>query len=113
MSVRDTREFRAPCLDPRKIAGHEFEHGRVRMGVCVGAEIRKAGSPCLSGANERSCAFELVQRPQREREEKHCGDAGVLSEAKGQLVISSGLEQSERAFQVFSRLDVLPGEPMR
>ena len=33
----------------------------------------------------------------------HRGDAGVLSEAKGQIVVAAGLEQGERAFQVIPR----------
>ena len=41
----------------------------------------------------------------------HRGDAGVRSEAKGQIVVAAGLEQGERAFQMIPRLRVLAGEP--
>ena len=34
-----------------------------------------------------------------------------MSEAKGQIIVSAGLEQSERTFQMIPRLRVLAGEP--
>ena len=42
----------------------------------------------------------------------HRGDAGVVSEAKGQIVVAAGLEQGERAFQMIPRLAILAGEPV-
>ena len=45
------------------------------------------------------------------REMKHCADAGVLSEAEGQIVVATGLEQGERAFKMIARLAILAGEP--
>ena len=44
---------------------------------------------------------------------KHCREAGVLSEAKGEIVVSHGLEPGQRAFQVLARSDILSREPMR
>ena len=41
----------------------------------------------------------------------HRDDAGVQSEAKGQIVVAAGLEQGERAFQVIPRFAILSGEP--
>ena len=41
----------------------------------------------------------------------HRGDAGVRSEAKGQIVVAARLEQGERAFQMIPRFAILAGEP--
>src|SRR5271166_1943186 len=57
--------------------------------------------------------FDVAQGPQSEREVGHRRDAGVLSEAKCQIVVAAGLEQGERAFQMFSGFVVLAGEPKR
>ena len=73
----------------------------------------EARGPHLSVANERNCAPNVAQRPQREREVKYRRDARVLPEAKGQIVVPAGLEQRQRALQIFSRFAVLSGEPMR
>ncbi len=73
----------------------------------------EARDPRLGAADERNRAFDVAQRPQREREVEHRRDAGVLSEAKGQIVVAAGLEQGERAFQMIARFAILSGEPMR
>ena len=65
----------------------------------------EARDPRLSVADEGNRAPDVAQRPQCEREVKHRRDAGVLSEAKGQIVVAPGLEQGERAFQMLARFD--------
>ena len=61
--------------------------------------------------DERNRAIDFAERPRRKREIDHRGDAGVLSEAKGQIVVAAGLEQGERAFQMIPRFAILAGEP--
>ena len=58
-----------------------------------------------SVADEGNRAPDVAQRPQRERQAQHRRDAGVLPEAKGQIVVAAGLEQGERAFQMIPRFD--------
>ena len=42
----------------------------------------------------------------------HSADAGVVPEAKRQIVVAPGLEQRKRALQLLLGLDELSGEPM-
>jgi hypothetical protein len=72
----------------------------------------EGGSVRLRAANEGNRAPDVAQRPQGEREVKHCRDAGVLSEAVRQIVIAARLEQFKRAFQMIARFKILSGEPM-
>ena len=44
------------------------------------------------------------------RQVAHCRDAGVLPEAKGQIIVPAGLEQSKRALQMLARFRVFSGE---
>jgi hypothetical protein len=62
----------------------------------------------LGGGNEGNGAFDVPERPQCEREVKHCGDAGVVPEAKGEIIVSRRPEQSERAFQISRALSYSP-----
>ena len=64
-----------------------------RVPIWARPAIRASASP-----NEGNRALDVAQRPQREREVEHCRDAGVLSEAEGQIVVTAGLEQGERPF---------------
>jgi hypothetical protein len=73
----------------------------------------EARDPRLGVADERNGAPDVAQRPQCEREVEHCCDAGVLAEAKGQIVVAAGLEEGQRVFQVLSRFAKLSGEPTR
>ena len=59
----------------------------------------EARDPRLHAVDERNRAIDIAERPRRNREISHRGDAGVRSEAKGQIVVAAGLEQGERAFQ--------------
>ena len=45
--------------------------------------------------------------------DSHRGDAWVMSEAKGQLVVAAGLERGERKLQMIPRLAILASEPAR
>ena len=45
------------------------------------------------------------------RQVGHRRDAGVPSEAKGEIVVAAGLEQGKRAFQMILRLAIFSGEP--
>ena len=43
--------------------------------------------------------------------DSHRAGAGVMPEAKGQIIVTAGLEQGERPFQVIPRLAIFAGEP--
>ena len=68
------------------------------------ADMGEARDPRLARADEGNRAFDLAQRPQCEREHEASRDAGVLSEAKGEIVVPPGLEQGECAFKMIVRL---------
>ena len=73
----------------------------------------EARDPLPGAADERSRAFDIAERPQRKREVVHRRDAGVLSEAEGQIVVAAWLEQGQRALQMIARFTILSGEPTR
>ena len=81
--------------------------------LCACADMGEARDPRLGVADERNGAPDVAQRPQCERELEHCCDAGVLAEAKSQIVVAAGLEEGQRVFQVLSRFAKLSGEPTR
>ena len=74
--------------------------------------MHQVSDPRLSAANDGNRARDVAQRPQYEPELKHCPNAGVVTEAKGQVVVAAWPEQGERAFQMLSRVAILSGEPM-
>jgi TPR repeat protein len=92
--------------------GFTGEGFRARAPRAAPAPRREARDPRFSAVQEGNRASDVAQRPQCKREVKHCGDAGVLSEAKGEIVLSHGLEQRNRAFQMITCFDVLAGEPV-
>ena len=96
---------RSPRITSNK-AACSFPYARVA--TWARPAIRASASPI-----EGNRALDLAQRPQCEREIEHRRDAGVVSEAEGQIVVAAGLEQGERAFQMLARFAILSGEPMR
>ena len=111
MITREVGEFEGVRRDARDVASHQFEQGRVHFPVRVRANMRDARDPQMGAVNERNRARNVAQRPQSYCEIEHCGDPGVLSEAKGQIVVAARLEQGERAFQMIARFSVLAGKP--
>ena len=69
--------------------------------------------PLPGAADERTRAFDIAERPQRKREVVHRRDAGILSEAEGQIVVAAWLEQGQRALQMIACFRILSGEPTR
>ena len=57
------------------------------------SDMVEARGSRLHAVDERNRAIDLAERPQHEGEIAHRGDAGVMSEAKGQIVVAAGLEQ--------------------
>ncbi len=113
MLTREPGEFDSVRRGPREVAAQEFEHGRVRLRVCVRADVRNACDPRLGVANDGGRTSDLAQRPQDNREVRHRPDGGVVSEAERQIVVAPGSKQGQRLFEMFSRFVVLSGEPMR
>ena len=74
--------------------------------------MRDAFDALVRLLRESDRARNVAQNPQDNREEKRCSNTGVLSEAKGDIVVPAGLEQGDRAFEMLSRLAILAGEPM-
>ena len=111
--TREPGEFNGVSRGARVIVSHQREHGRMQCLPCACADVGEAGDPRLSVADERNRAFDLAERPQREREAKHRRDAGVLSEAERETVVWPGSKQGQACSRSFPRFEVLSGEPMR
>ena len=74
--------------------------------------MREAREPLVRAVNEGYRAPDVSQRPRCNRQVAHRRDAGVLPEAKGQIIVPAGLEQSKRALEMLARFGVLSGEPV-
>ena len=82
------------------------------MAVCIfpyakRAGIRDARDPNMGAVNEQNRARNVAQRPKSYCEIEHCARAGVMPEAKGQIVVTAGLGPGERALKVIPRLAIL------
>jgi hypothetical protein len=73
--------------------------------------MSKGRNPRLHTLDERNRAIHLAESPRPDRQVSHRVHAGVLSEAKGQVIVAAGLEQGERTFQMIPRFGILAGEP--
>ena len=113
MLTRELGEFSGVRREAREIPAHQFEYGRVHAPICPRADMSQGCTPRHRVANEGTRAFDIAQRPQDKREVQHCCDAGVLAEAKGQIVVTTRLEQGECAFQMIPRLAIFAGDPTR
>jgi hypothetical protein len=111
MLTREAGEFEGVLRGARVAATHQFEQGRVQSSKRERADMGEVRDPRLHAFYERNRAIDLAERPGRNRQVKHRGDTGVLSEAKGQVIVAAGLEQGERPFEVIPRLAILAGEP--
>ena len=111
MLARETGEFEDVRRGARVVATHQFEESRVQSCKRERADMGEVRDPRLHAVDERNRAIDLAERPRRDRQIDHRGDAGVQPEAKGQIVVAAGLEQGERTFQVIPRLAILAGEP--
>ena len=60
----------------------------------------EARDPRLHAVDERNRTIDLAERPRHERQMGHRRDAGVMAEPKCQIVVTAGLEQGERPFQM-------------
>src|SRR5208337_1998382 len=63
--------------------------------------------------DQRNRPFDVSERPRREGQLAEGCDDRVMRKAKAQFVVASGLEDSQRAFQMLPRFTVLSGKPMR
>ena len=111
MLAREPDELEGVRRGARGVATHQFEQGRVHSSKRERADMGEVRHPRLHAVDERNRAIDLAERPRRNRQIGHCADAGVQSEAKGQIVVAAGLEQGERTFQMIPRLAILAGEP--
>ena|ERR1700722_6036062 len=113
MLTRQSCGFHRMRRGARAIAAHEFKHSREMFPEDARVDMGEARDPRLSVATKGNRALDVAQRPQRQREVVHRCDAGILSEAKGEIVVTPGLKQRDSAFQMAARFAVLSGEPMR
>jgi hypothetical protein len=111
--ARELREFSGVPRGAREVAAHQIEPGRNIYPIRARRNMRELRDPGLGAANERNRRFNVAQRPRCNRKVKHCRDAGILSEAKGEVVVTPGLKQRDSAFQMVARFSELTGEPMR
>ena len=111
MLAREPGEFEGVRRGASVVATHQFEQGRVHSSKRERADMGEVRDPRLHAVDERNRAIDLAERPRRNRQIGHRGDAGVHAEAKGQIVVTAGLEQGERPFKVIPRLAILAGEP--
>ena len=105
-------EFGRVPRDAREVAAHQFKHRPLGFPVRARLDMREPRDPRLRCVNEGSRPFDVAQRPQCERKVKHYRHAGVLSEVKGEIVVTRGLKQRERAFQMVACFDVFSGGPV-
>ena len=111
MLTREAGELECVRRGARVVATHQFEQGRVHSSKRERADVGDARHPRLHAVDKRNRAIDLAERPRRFRQIGHRADAGIQSEAKGQIVVAAGLEQGERTFQMLPRLAILAGEP--
>ena len=98
------------------VAAHQFEHGRVHSRIYPSVPTWvSAATPRLRVAiDERNRAIDLARAATRQaRGSSIAATPGSMAEAKGQIVVTTGLEQGERAFQMIPRLAIFAGEPAR
>ena|ERR1700733_3778214 len=113
MLTRQSCGFYRVRRGARAVAAHEFKHSREMFPEDARVDMGEARDPRLSVASKGNSALDVAHRPQREREVEHRRHAGILSEAKGEIVVTPGLKQRDSAFQMAARFAVLSGEPMR
>jgi hypothetical protein len=92
------------------VGAHQFEHGRVHSSHRQRADVRNACDPRLHAVDVRNRVIDFAERPRHNRQIGCRGDSGVWSEAKGQIIVPAGLEQSKRALQMLARFRVFSGE---
>ena len=89
--AREVGEFEGVLRGAPTIAPHQVEHRRVHTSKGERADMREVRHPRLHAVDERNRAIDLAERPRHYRQVRHCADAGVLAEAKGQIVVAAGL----------------------
>ena len=92
----------------RGVAAHQFEQGRLQSCKRERAGMGDFRGPRLHALDQRNRAIDLAERPQRKREIAHRADAGVESEAKGQVVVTARLKHGERLRSAPAPRDTLP-----
>src|ERR1700722_17448574 len=113
MLTRQSCGFYRMRRGARAIAAHELKHSREMFPEDARVDMGDARHPRLSAATKENRALDVAHRPQREREVEHRRHAGILSEAKGEIVVKPGLKQHDSAFRMAARFAVLSSEPMR
>jgi hypothetical protein len=108
MLARQSCGFYRVRRGARAIAAHEFKHSREMFPEDPRVDMGEAGHPRLSVATKGNRAHDVAHRPQRERKLEHRRHAGILSEAKGEIVVTPGLKQRDSAFQMAARLRYSP-----
>ena len=91
---------------------HQCEHGGVHCAERKRVGVGEACDPRIHAPNERDSAIDFAERPQRERQIGHGGDAWVHPETIGQIIVAARLEPRERAFDTIPRVEKLPGVPV-
>ena len=112
MFSRDFRERRGERRGPREIAAHRLEHRGEQLFVGDVPNLRD-----LRGSRDHVCdeptgAIDFSERPHRQRQIRHRGDAYVAAETMNQVAVPLRVENGERLFVIGARLDELADKPV-
>ncbi len=94
MLTRQSCGFYRVRRGARAVAAHELKHNREMFPEDARVDMGEARHPRLSVATKGNRAPDVAHRPQREREVQHRRHAGILSEAKGEIVVTPGLNNA-------------------
>ena len=77
MLTREAGEPEGVRRRARKVATHQFEHGRLHFPVRVRGDMGDARDPHMGAVNEGNRAFDVAKSPRGSGQSGHSGDAGV------------------------------------
>ena len=88
------------------------------IALCMSPNVEVARCPRIRYSpgcrvDKLSRAFDLAERPKRDRQIDHGGNADILAEAKGKIAVPFGIENRKGLFEVRAPLDEISGNPLR
>src|SRR5271165_4195684 len=91
----------------------DLAHRAVHEPECRGGEVSQNRYSPSCRVDKLSRAFDLAERPKRDRQIDHGGNADILAEAKGEFAVPFGIESREGPFEVRASLDEISCDPLR
>ena len=109
MLTREPGELESILRGAHAVAAHQFEQRRMLLSERERADMGDGRRAASAAPSTRDSARSTSPSGHKAiARADHCGDAGVMPEAKGQIVVAAGLEQGERAFKMFPRFAYSP-----